>query len=114
MSTNPSEIFVDPRIRILKAVQNNEQPLVEALLQENEVLIHAKTTTRGSSLLHIAATQGHLVLCDLLCFYQHPTNPIDNEGQTPYQRAQSAEIKELLRNHHMTYLRENFFTSLII
>lgn len=114
MSTSPSEIFVETRIRILKAVQNNEQPLVEALLQENATLIHAKTTTKGSSLLHIAATQGHLELCDFLFFYQHQTNPVDNEGQTPYQRAQTAEIKALLKNHHMKYLRDTFFTSLSI
>ena len=114
MSTNPSEIFVDPRIRILKAVQNNEQDTVEHLLRSNPSLINAKTTTKGSSLLHIAAERGYANICGLLNHYKHETNPVDNEGQTPYQRAQSPEVKSLLVDQHMDYLSHTFYTSLQI
>ena len=114
MSTNPSEIFIEPRIRILKAVQNNELKTVEDLLLTDQTLINSKTTTKGSSLLHIAATCGHEALCKLLDKYHHETNPVDKDGQTPYQRAASATVKSIIVLQHLNYLRDTFYTSLQI
>jgi len=98
------ELFPDLRLKILKAAQANQKEQVLSLLQSNPELIHAKTTTKGSSLLHIAAQCGHEELCTLLLNADHETNPVDFEGKTPFQRANKQPIKNLLMLKHVSKL----------
>lgn len=111
MSTNTGDLFVEPRLRALKAVQNNDIKLIEALLISNPELIKAKTISTGASLLHIATERGLLEMCDFLLENNHETNPVDKNGKTPYQSAKSPEMQALLVDGHKAYLLNKFYTS---
>lgn len=114
MSSNANELFVEPRLLILKAAQNNDIGTITKLLNETPSLINAKTTTAGLSLLHLAAEAGHYEVCELLLGEGHETNPINKAGKTPWQCAKSIEIQSLLVNAHTDYLCNKFYTSLNI
>ena len=111
MSTNANELFVEPRLLILKAALNNDINTVTKLLILDPTLINAKTTSTASSILHIAAEAGHLEICDLLLERGHETNPVNKVGKTPYQCTKLVEIQSLLVNAHTDYLCNTFFTS---
>lgn len=97
---SPSEISLNPRLDILLAAQRGECTLVHSLLESNADLMNAKTTSKGMSLLHVAAQNGHHELCDQLLELGHETNPVDFDGKTPYQRASSRSVKSLLVTRH--------------
>ena len=111
MSTNANELFVEPRLLILKAALNNDINTVTKLLMGDAALINAKTTSTGSSILHIAAEAGYLEICELLLEKGHETNPVNKAGKTPYQCTKSIDIQSLLVNAHTDYLCNKFFTS---
>ncbi len=107
------EFFTDEqRLGILKATQAGQSAQIQALLDFNPKLIHAKTKTKSHSLLHVAAQQGHVDVCRLLLSHGHPTNPVDIDGNTPYQKAKLKEIQTILVEAHSTYiLSESVFNS---
>jgi hypothetical protein len=103
-------IAQDTRLDFLKAIQDGNKEQAAELLDNDAGLLNVTTTTKGSTPLHIASERGHQEICKLLLEKGHPTNPVDKEGKTPYQRAKTDAIKDLLAEHHKTFLRRQFYT----
>ena len=110
-NSQTSSLFSDaPRLQILSAVQTGETQKILNLLNQNPDLIHARTKSRDSSLLHISAERAHEEICDLLLQKGHITNPVDNDGLTPYQRTTSKIIKNKLVIAHKDYLCNKYYS----
>lgn len=107
---NMFEIKDEERLNLFKAIQAKDETKIKTLLEKTPELIHSKTTTAGSSLLHIAAQQANEAICQLLLNKNHETNPVNKAGKTPYQLTKSDEIKTLLAKHHKELLCEKFYT----
>ncbi|KAK5939648.1 hypothetical protein PMZ80_008027 [Knufia obscura] len=59
-------------LRLRQAIQSNDIPLVERLLQARPVLLHNPDhTDRANTSLHLAAQAGHAELCELLISKGH-------------------------------------------
>lgn len=90
---NKDTFFENNRLVILKACESNEAATVISLLKQEPKLIRAATKSKGFSLLHVAADKNNLPLCVLLLENGHETNCVDKQGQTPYHKAKSDEVK---------------------
>lgn len=94
----------DLRLEILTAAQKGELNTIELLLTKHPELLSARTTTGGSTLLHLAAVAGHEDVCNMLLKRGHETNPVNKQGKTPYQLAKTESIKSWLVAWHQDYL----------
>lgn len=110
MISKPDEI----RLAILSATQQGNLAEIIRLLDKDPALLQSKTTSTGSSLLHIAAERGHDDVCNELLNRGHDTNPLDKNDRTPYQRAEKDSIKRLLANKHCDYLINKYFSARLI
>ncbi len=99
------------RLAILAAAQEKNIGEVSGLLDRNADLIKAKTTSQGLSLLHFAAENDDKVLCEFLLEKGHAINPVALNGLTPYQKTNSAEIKEMLSEAHCNALCDKYFSA---
>lgn len=106
-----SSFYNDNRLATLEAAQQGDIDTIRELLTKTPELIKSTTSTKHSSLLHIAAERGHEAICKLLLELGHCTNPVDIEGKTPYQRAKSPEIKSLLATKHKDFLCQKYFNA---
>lgn len=104
-------IFNDLRLNLFKEVQNGNLESVESILKNNPALINSKTTTKGSSLLHIASERGHISICHFLLNHNHETNPVNHDGKTPYQLATKLEITQILVQNHLNSLCNKYYQS---
>ncbi len=110
MQAIPGDVS-EPRVKILKAVQDGDKTTIATLLKQDPSLIQAKTKSNNSSLLHIAAERGHEEICCSLIENGHDTNPIDKNGDTPYQRAKTDAIKKILVEKHTKFLCDKYYSS---
>ncbi len=101
--------FEDNRLAILNACESNDANTVILLLTQEPKLIRAATKTKGFSLLHVAADKDNLTLCTLLLENGHETNCVDKEGQTPYHKAKSQDVKQCLAQAHLKFLCLKYF-----
>ena len=111
MHSTQTPLYINNNLAILQATQDGRIETIQKMLGEHPELIHVRTSTKNSSLLHIAAERGHEKICNILLESGHYTNPIDKDGKTPYQRAKSSDIKSILVSKHQNLLCKKYFSA---
>ncbi|CAK7563355.1 MAG: hypothetical protein SEPTF4163_001222 [Sporothrix epigloea] len=80
----PLRLQIDPSIRVRRAIHANDQPLVKRILASHPKLLHNPDTSDAglsNSNLHLAASLGHLRICQFLIEHGHDSDgPALNEN----------------------------------